>query len=400
VVIGTPDPTVAALLEEALTELPDDERATRARLRARLAVEVCYADPPRAKELSRQAVTGARAASDAAALATALNARRVALWSPAHLDERLDAAEAMVTAAKAAGDRESVLQGHNWRVVDLMELGRFDAVAAAIDEYDVLAGAVGLPHYRWYAPLWRACLAQLAGRWTDSVALTEQALALGLEADDPNAPLLVRLQSLHALVHQRRFSDIDRAWIAERAADPLAGVAWMAGLALLDAELGDLDAARRVISRLTRDRCVAVPTNANWHVACLLSEAAVRVADPAAAAALYELLVPYARLFPVVARGISCYGSTEYFLGRLAATLGRLDEAEARLRRATTENDRAGAAPHAALALVSLGEVLAARAKHAEARDAMAEAAARAHALHLRAVAAQAHHSLDGARPL
>ena len=40
------------------------------------------------------------------------------------------------------------------------------------------------------------------------------------------------------------------------------------------------------------------------------------------------ILAPNARLFPVVARGGICIGSAQYFVARLASTLGRTDEAE------------------------------------------------------------------------
>jgi ATP/maltotriose-dependent transcriptional regulator MalT len=91
----------------------------------------------------------------------------------------------MIEAAVAAGDRESVLQGRNWRVVDLMELGEREALTAEIAAYEELADAVGLAHYRWYVPLWRSALAQLEGRWADARHLTDQALALARQADDP-----------------------------------------------------------------------------------------------------------------------------------------------------------------------------------------------------------------------
>ena len=83
------------------------------------------------------------------------------------------------------------------------------------------------------------------------------------------------------------------------------------------------------------------------------------VGDREAGAALYALLEPHARLFPVIARAVGCLGSNEYYVGRLAGLLGRHDEAVARLRRAVAENDRAGAGPHAAVALLRLGEALA-----------------------------------------
>lgn len=395
VVIAAPDSEVTLLLEEALAAVPSSEPATLARLLARLAVELSYGAPARAGELSRQAVAAARAAGDQAALAAALHARRVALWSPAQADERLATATAMITAARASADREAVLLAGNWRVVDLLELGRLADARAEVDAYDALTRDDGLPHHRWYVPLWRACLAMLAGRWDELAALGDEALSLGRRADDPNAPLLVRLQRVHALAHQRRFADVDRAWVAERAADPLAGVAWKAGLALLDAQLGDADNARRLVAELTAGGRPPALMNANWHAAGLLAEAVAQLGDRRAAAVLHGLLAPHAHLFPVVARGVACYGSSEYFTGRLAATLGRLDEAEARLRRAVRANERAGAAPRAVLALASLGEVLVKRRSLADAREALREAAERADALDMPVLVAQVADALD-----
>ena len=197
VVIAAADPTAVRLLEEALAAAPAGDPATSARLLARLSVELYYADPARARELSALAVERARRADDAAALAAALNAHRVALWSPHHADERLAVAGDMVAAAEAAGDREAQLQARNWRVVDLLELGRVREAAAEIDAYEALADAVALPHFRWYVPLWRGTLALLAGRWAEAGELAERALALGRQADDPNAPLFVGIQREH-----------------------------------------------------------------------------------------------------------------------------------------------------------------------------------------------------------
>ena len=59
-------------------------------------------------------------------LAAALNARHVALWDPDHVTERVAVAEEMIAVAERAGDREAALQGRNWRVVDLFELGDVD----------------------------------------------------------------------------------------------------------------------------------------------------------------------------------------------------------------------------------------------------------------------------------
>jgi DNA-binding SARP family transcriptional activator len=394
VVIAAADPPAVSLLEEALAATPADDLATTARLLARLSVELYYSDSARARELSALAVERARRVDDAAALAAALNAYRVALWFPHHADERLAVADDMIAAAEAAGDREAVLQGRNWRVVDLLELGRVREAAAEIDAYEAIADAVALPHFRWYVPLWRATLALLAGRWVEARELGERALALGSQADDPNAPLFVGIQRSHSLYSQRRVAELDRARLVEGAAVSPAAAGWLVWLALLDAEAGATEDARRLVSELARDGCSALAMDANWHGACVLADAAVEVGDREAGAALYALLEPHAPLFPLIARAVGCLGSAEYHVGRLAGLLGRHDEEEARLSRAVAENDRAGDGPHAAVALLRLGEALTRRGEHEPARDVLQQAAGRADALDMPALAA------DARRPL
>jgi DNA-binding SARP family transcriptional activator len=390
VVIAAADPTAVRLLEEAIAATPARDLATSGRLLARLSVELYYTDRARARDLSALAVERARRADDPAALAAALNAHRVALWSPHHADERLAVAGDMIAAAEAAGDREAVLQGRNWRVVDLLELGRVREAEEEIDAYEALADAVALPHFRWYVPLWRSTLAHLAGRWDDGRELAERALALAGQADDPNGPLFVGIQRALGLFAQRRVGELDRVRLVEGAATSPAAAEWLVYVALLDAETGATEDARRLVAELARDGCRALAMDVNWHSACILAEAAVAVGDREAGAGLYALLEPHARLFPLIARAVACLGSNEYYVGRLAGLLGRHDEAEARLRRAVAENDRAGAGPHAAVALLRLGEALVDRGEPAAARDVLQRATERADALDMPPVATEA----------
>jgi DNA-binding SARP family transcriptional activator len=364
VVVAAADDVTVGLLERALAATPDDAPAARARLLARLSIELYYDNRPRARELSARAVELARASGDAAALAAALNGRRVALWGPEHAEERLEAATAMVAAAEAAGDREATLQGRNWRVVDLMELGRIDDAAAEVAAYAALADAVALPHFRWYVPVWRGALALLAGHWSEARALQDEALALGRLADDPNAPLFVEIQRANAQYAQGRVADMDRERLVRGAAASPAPAEWLVNLALVDAETGDLDNARRLVRELSAGGGRAFAMDVNWHGACVLADAAAMVGDREAGETLHRLLEPHARLFPVVARGVSSLGSAELPLGRLAALIGREDEAVARLRRAADANARAGSPAHEAVALFRLGELLAARAEN------------------------------------
>ncbi len=381
VVIAGADPEVTAVLGQALAALPPGERARGAILRARLAVELYYTDPARSRDLSARAVEDARTAGDPSALAAALNARRVALWDPDHIEERRAAADAMIAAAERAGDREAALQGRNWRVVDLLETGRIGEASSEIDAYEALADAVGLPHYRWYVHLWRAGLAILAGRWDEADALGRRAQEVGERAADPNAPLLVRVQRQCALDRRFRTAEQEREWLAEMAATSPVPGPWLSSVALIDAAAGRRAEALAMIHRLVRDDCAAMPMNANWHASCELSEAVADVGDRDAAATLYRRLLPHAGLFAVVARGVSCYSITEHHLGRLALTLGRADEAEERLRRAAAAHDAVGARPHGAVTRLRLAEALRARGGLEEARTLRAEVAARAREL-------------------
>jgi DNA-binding SARP family transcriptional activator len=387
VVVAAPDSQLVTLLDEALEATPRDERGTRARLAARLAIECYYADPGAAASLSEQAVSDARASGDAGALAAALNARRVALWRPSHARSRLAVVDEMIAAAQAAGDREAVLQARNWRVVDLWEAGRTDELRREIDAYERLADEVGLPHYRWYVPLWRATLAILAGRWEEAIALRRQAEALGRRAADPNVPLHTRVQQDFWLQAQFRMSEADREWSLQEAGSSAVPEPWLAAVAQVDARCGRQDSARELLERLI---AAGVAMDVNWLQACLLADVAADLGDAGAAAYLHDRLEPCADLFAVLARGAGCYPSTELYLGRLAATLGRLDEAEARLRRAVAVNDAVGSTTFAAISLLRLGGVLAERGDAAGARDALAETVARAEALAMPALAAAA----------
>lgn len=374
VMIAAPDPTTVGMLEAALDALPADDRATAARLRARLAVELYYADIQRARELSDQALNAARASGDAAALVSALNARRVALWDPDHADERLAVSDEMVAVAAAAGDREGELQARNWRVVDLWELGRIDELRDEIDAYERLADAVGLPHYRWWVPLWRGGLAIWAGEWDRVERLQEEALRIGSRADDANAPLMVQIQAHAISAVRRRHADVDRDWVVATAAQTADPGAWEAWLAQIDSSTGRMEHAAELVQRLTANGCAALSMNVNWISFTELAEAVADVGDRAGAGAIYERLKPYVGRYPVIARGVGTENVVDYTLGRLAATMGRTIEAVELLRRSVELNEQVGARSYTAMSLLRLTQVLVDAADADAARAAGAQA--------------------------
>ena len=175
-----PDEALVALLEEALEAVGDEQPALRARLQARLSIEVYYEDPSSLRErLSEEAVGLAREAGQPDALFDALNARRVTLWSPDHLEERLAVSRELVELAESTGDRERSLVSRTWLVVDLVEGGALDEARVEIEEYARLAEPLGIPAYTWWVPAWRAMLAEVDGRFDDVRALSDEAYEIG-----------------------------------------------------------------------------------------------------------------------------------------------------------------------------------------------------------------------------
>ena len=154
----------------------------------RLAIETYYdSTPERRKALGDEAVALARADE----LLDALDARHAALWSAQYLEERLATADEMLALAIERGDAERELQARNWLVLDHFERGDLAAMRPEIDAHEALAERLRLPSYAWWAPMWRATLAILEGRFADAEAVVER-----LAADsDPNARLYAEIQT-------------------------------------------------------------------------------------------------------------------------------------------------------------------------------------------------------------
>jgi tetratricopeptide (TPR) repeat protein len=187
--------------------------------------------------------------------------------------------------------------------------------------------------------------ALLEGRFDEVARLSAEALALsGLRADALQAHP-GRMAQLHR--DQGRFDDAlaaGREFAAQMQGHPLG----LARLAQLHAESVDEDAARCILQELAADDFSAVPRDVAWPaILSWLAEVCARLRDPNHAPDLYEQLLPH-RGHLVTIGGPVCLGAADRFLGMLAATLGRLDDADAHYRTALELEDRMKARPLAA----------------------------------------------------
>jgi DNA-binding SARP family transcriptional activator len=345
--IGGADHDRVATLHDALhaldgvTAAGDAEAALRARVQARLAVELAYdADSVPRQRLSADALASARPLPDPRALAEALGARHVVLWGPDDTRERLSIADEMLALARRAEDPALELQARTWRIVDLEELGEGPSVDAEIAAYAATAARSGLSMYAWYVPAWRAARAYLGGRPSQGRELQRLATRLGQAAGDANTQLASRVHFIVELADDRA-GEVDIDWLAGKVRSSPAGWAYRAMLTWALAAAGREHEARRELAAQSPREW---PRDTNWLSATReLSAAAVLLGDHGVGATMEELLSPLADRLVVSARALMCLGSVAGTLAALVAMRGDVSRAVALYEEAIAREERGGA---------------------------------------------------------
>jgi len=250
----------------------------------------------------------------------------------------------MVAAARDARDareRHLELQARNWLITDLFELGDMPACRAEIARHTRLADELRLPIYQWYAPLWAAVDAMLAGRFADMDALCAEAEQAGMRAGDRNAELFCGMVRFNGQLERCAFDEIDIGFVEDKIAHSPAGPAYRASYAWILAGLGQTARAR---TELETAMAHPHPFDANWLSAqAECAEACIALHDATHAAVLYDRLLPYAGRPVTAGRASASYGAADRPLGGLAALLGRHEAAVGHLRAAIHRNEELGA---------------------------------------------------------
>jgi tetratricopeptide (TPR) repeat protein len=376
--LGREDPEVVAILEDALAGLGEEDSPLRARLHARLSLELYYAgQPERRLALSEEAVAIARRIGDPATLAFALDARHYVLWRPENVEERLEVAAELRRIAAESGDLELELEGAGWTVVDLLELGDVPGADVQIDAAVALAAVVHRPLYLWWTSLFRCTRAQIAGAFDEAERIANETLAIGQREHAENALHYYAMAMFNIRREQGRLGEVEDAvarFIEMYPAIP----AWRCTQALMHMELGRLDEARAVFETVAEPGFDALPRDANWLIALtLLAEVCTALGDATRARELYDLLAPHGGRNVLVGRGASCNGCASRLLGMLAGVLGEWDDAERRFFEAREMHVRMGARPWLARTELAWAEMLLARGEPGDdvaARERLAEA--------------------------
>ena len=367
------DEALVSLLEEAARGLGSADSILRARVLARLATVLHYAPVRERREsLSREAVDVARRTEDVGALAYALAACHYTMCGPSDVGERLEIADEILRIAEQARDPELALLGRGWRLVDLLEIGDLSRAGHEIEAYARLADELRQPFHAWYATMWRAMHATATGRFEDGERLAREALEIGRRSQEENAAQAFAAQRINLCWLQGRMDDA----IAEheRAVSeyfPIAG--WRYSLALSHAKAGHADDARRELERAARSEDAGLSHGALRILhPCFEAATVALLADPTRAGPLYDSLRPHSHLAVVGGHEVvTWYGSVSHYLGLLATTIGRPDDAAQHFRDAIAMHERAGARPWLALSAYAYAHVLLTRGAAEDRREAL-----------------------------
>jgi class 3 adenylate cyclase len=333
------------LIEEALSVLPEGDSALRAMLLGRLANILWLARTSQDRVLSRarESVEMARRVKDSEALVIALQGMRFALTGSEEVDERVAVSTEILQMAEQAGDKTAAYYGLEWRCLDLLEAGDVSSLDVEVETLDDMADELRQPALRWFPQALKATLLLFRGRLEDADEQGQQALVTARRFS--RGFLLPSGVQLFALRREQgRLAELEGAQKAF--ADRFPAVpSYRCGLAYVHSEQRREEEAREQFERLAASGFAEVPRDDAWQIGMIfLSEVCAFLGDAARAAALYDLLLPYARL-NVGHVGNARFGSGSRFLGLLAATMERWEDAEKRFEDALEMNTRMGAKP-------------------------------------------------------
>lgn len=292
---------------------------------------------------THEAITMSRRLGDPAVLAANINILFEFPWNPEATEERLANATEMQRLAEQVGNVELSGLAQARSIVYLFELGDIAAVDAAIEKR--MSETQRLQPVNLYVIAgFRVARALLAGHFAEVEPLAAKVIEFGERAHtDFYGTLGIQMFTLRR--EQGRLQEVEPA-VEVFVRQHVGTSTWRPGLALIYAELGREQAAWAEFERLAANDFSSIARDGLWST-CIayLAEVCAYLGDAARAATLYQLLLPYADRNIMVADGVACFGSASRYLGLLATTMTRWEDAERHFEGAMAMNARMGARP-------------------------------------------------------
>lgn len=338
---------VHALQRRALDALPAAETVLRTRLSVRLAAENVYRGGPVAPVLA--GVEAARRTGDAHALAEALSLCHHALFTPEYVTERLPLANEMIAVAAESGDNVLALIGLCWRAADLFLQG--DSTAhLALSELRLRVDTLRCQSILFIVRAMEVMLMIRAGHFAQAEQAAAACYALGTEVGDADALPYYGAHLAAIRMFQGREAELTdlAASLAKSPAVTERDRAFSSAAALFALRGGQPHQAHALLDGLIRDGFESIIPTSSWLLTMqAVVEMAAELNDTQSAQAVYNALLPHAKLPIMASLAVVCFGSAHRPLGIAALAYGKIDLAIEHFEAAVAANGRLGHRPAA-----------------------------------------------------
>ncbi|MCA1842467.1 MAG: hypothetical protein LC792_04620, partial [Actinobacteria bacterium] len=349
-------------LQAALGLLGEADSPIRARLLAHLALELNFSrDRAELARLCGDAIAMARRLGDPATLADVLLNTFYPSYSPSAVQQRLDQTEELLSLAEGLGDHRIAVLAYFQRARPAMEMADVAEVRLCVERQARLADELGEPTLRWMAAITAVGPPLAAGQLAEADERSRAAFDMAKDVE-PDAATYFAAQTFLIRYEQGRLEEALPTYV-EFSADLefKTGVPSIQAMtAFIYCELERPEDSRSYYEPLAASRFSVLPLDNLWLIGlggC--AEVAVRLGDSESAMALAELLAPYPDL--VVSVGPWPLNCVSHYLGLLATSLGRFDEAEACFQAAASTQRRVGAPAWLARTRLEWGRMLVTR---------------------------------------
>jgi transcriptional regulator with XRE-family HTH domain/tetratricopeptide (TPR) repeat protein len=357
---GVAEPDRIALLEHALVDLDPDDGVLRAMTAAMLKRQLGFDRSEAAYQRRQQAAAIVLEAvsqpvlSDELLLTLGTARDAITVDDPRVLD-RLSRA----TVAVGVAERRLHVTAHGWygRAWSALELADGAGWHEAVEAFTAVARELDVPFEHALAKTMEATTALIEGRYADAETLAARAHAIGSGAD-PNADTILLTNTVIAGVDLGRGPAMVGLMSANRT--QLAAVpTFLAGLTGTAAFSGETELARELLDEHLAAGLTSVRRDLEWlPVMGFLASTAARIDAVDAARELYVLLAKHPALAIRVGPIAGWWGPSDHHLGGLCRLMGRLDEAEDRLRRSVRTSVLMGSPPWQARSQIELARLL------------------------------------------
>jgi DNA-binding winged helix-turn-helix (wHTH) protein len=331
-----------AKLRAAETRAAADDLATQARIQTALTRALYYAgEAETAREAYERARSLAHELGDPEIEARSLAAALSEMLPHPEADHRANVRR-LRELADQLGDVDLMVLGRQYEVFDLLQRGDMAAFRRAHDDFSVQAAGIRSRFWDYLVENHRALRAFYDGDLALAEKFTDRCYEIAgtMTGEDTSGTYGLRMFLIRR--EQDRLAGL-RPVLAHLRDGHADAAFWGPGLAILQVELGELDEAEATVAPLADAGFDRLPYDAMWAtILAFLAEVAVATGRRDWCASLHRLLAPQSGRMVLTGAGIVCLGTADRYLGMLAHALGRLDEAEARLRSAAEVEARNG----------------------------------------------------------